>query len=106
MNLIYNFCLGKTYNTRTMPSGIRAAIKRFNEVIGVSHFLHEMCRKAKGRYPNLVITFGFCNEGDQSLVFEYYINGDLTTWLLGKLSRSFNASFFFVQLIMGYLKVW
>jgi hypothetical protein len=71
MNLIYNFCLGKTYNIGMMPSGMRAAIKRFNEGIKVSHFLHEMCRKAKGRYPNLVITFGYCNEGDQSLVYEY-----------------------------------
>ncbi|CAK7338214.1 unnamed protein product [Dovyalis caffra] len=81
-NFIGEGILGKTY-IGMMPSGMRVAIKRFNEGIKVSHFLDEICRKAKIRHPNLVSTVGYCDKGDQSLVYEYCPNGDLATWLLG-----------------------
>uniref|UniRef100_A0A3N7G783 Protein kinase domain-containing protein n=1 Tax=Populus trichocarpa TaxID=3694 RepID=A0A3N7G783_POPTR len=66
-----------------MPSGMRVAIKRLKEGVEVCHFLDEICEKAKIRHPNLVGIIGYCNKGDQSLVYEYCLNGDLATWLLG-----------------------
>ena len=68
-----------------MPSGMKAAIKRLNEGIELHNFIDEICRKAKIRHPNLVSTVGCCDSGDECLVYEYCVNGDLSSWLLGKL---------------------
>eukprot|EP00258_Populus_trichocarpa_P029322 XP_024445341.1 G-type lectin S-receptor-like serine/threonine-protein kinase B120 [Populus trichocarpa] len=81
-NFIGEGVLGKTY-IGMMPSGMRVAIKRLKEGVEVCHFLDEICEKAKIRHPNLVGIIGYCNKGDQSLVYEYCLNGDLATWLLG-----------------------
>jgi serine/threonine protein kinase len=94
MHLIYKFCSGKTY-IGMMPSGMRVAIKRLKEGVEVCHFLDEICEKAKIRHPNLVGIIGYCNKGDQSLVYEYCLNGDLATWLLGKFSWSLHTSILF-----------
>ncbi|XP_061951915.1 probable serine/threonine-protein kinase PBL8 [Populus nigra] len=81
-NFIGEGVLGKTY-IGMMPSGMRVAVKRLKEGVEVCHFLDEICEKAKIRHPNLVGIIGYCNKGDQSLVYEYCLNGDLATWLLG-----------------------
>jgi serine/threonine protein kinase len=103
MHLIYKFCSGKTY-IGMMPSGMRVAIKRLKEGVEVCHFLDEICEKAKIRHPNLVGIIGYCNKGDQSLVYEYCLNGDLATWLLGKFSWSLHTSilFFFFFIFLKY----
>ncbi|KAK7838706.1 protein strubbelig-receptor family 8 [Quercus suber] len=73
---------GKMY-VGIMPSGMKAAIKRLNEGIELHNFIDEICRKAKIRHPNLVSTVGCCDSGDECLVYEYCVNGDLSSWLLG-----------------------
>ncbi|KAM3714348.1 hypothetical protein ACB098_01G327500 [Castanea mollissima] len=75
-------CSGKMY-VGIMPSGMKAAIKRLNEGIELHNFIDEICRKAKIRHPNLVSTVGCCDRGDDCLVYEYCVNGDLSSWLLG-----------------------
>ncbi|XP_065638777.1 G-type lectin S-receptor-like serine/threonine-protein kinase At1g61480 isoform X3 [Quercus suber] len=81
-NLIGEGILGKMY-VGIMPSGMKAAIKRLNEGIELHNFIDEICRKAKIRHPNLVSTVGCCDSGDECLVYEYCVNGDLSSWLLG-----------------------
>ncbi|KAM4125638.1 hypothetical protein ACB094_01G325000 [Castanea mollissima] len=81
-NLIGEGTLGKMY-VGIMPSGMKAAIKRLNKGIELHNFIDEICRKAKIRHPNLVSTVGCCDRGDECLVYEYCVNGDLSSWLLG-----------------------
>lgn len=77
--LIYS---GNVY-VGTMPSGMRAEILRISEGIEIHHFIDEICVKTKIRHPNLVSVMGYCNKGEQCLVSDYCVNGDLTSWLLG-----------------------
>uniref|UniRef100_A0A7N2R064 Protein kinase domain-containing protein n=1 Tax=Quercus lobata TaxID=97700 RepID=A0A7N2R064_QUELO len=81
-NLIGEGTLGKMY-VGIMPSGMKAAIKRLNEGIELHNFIDEIFWKAKIRHPNLVSTVGCCDRGDECLVYEYCVNGDLSSWLLG-----------------------
>ncbi|KAF8400528.1 hypothetical protein HHK36_013827 [Tetracentron sinense] len=74
--------LGKMY-IGIMPSGMRVAIKRINEGMKLHGFVGEICMMAKIRHPNLVTILGYCDKGDQCLVYEYCVNGDLARWLLG-----------------------
>jgi serine/threonine protein kinase len=76
-----------------MPSGMRVAIKRHDEGIELYTFVDDICRKAKIRHPNLVSTLGYCETGDhECLVYEYCVNGDLGSWLLGKLLSLFDGN--------------
>ncbi|XP_040998248.1 probable LRR receptor-like serine/threonine-protein kinase RKF3 [Juglans microcarpa x Juglans regia] len=83
-NLIGEGTLGKMYIGR-MPSGMRVAIKRLKEGIKLHTLVDDICQKAKIRHPNLVSTLGYCDRGDECLVSEFCVNGDLESWLLGKL---------------------
>ena len=67
-----------------MPSGMKATIKRLNEGIELHNFIDEICRKAIISHPNLMSTVGCCDSGDECLVHEYCVNGDLSSRLLGK----------------------
>lgn len=81
-------CAGKVY-IATMPSGMRAAIKRINDGVNLRDFMDEIHRKAKIRHPNLVGIMGYCDRGDQCLVYEYCVNGNLAQWLIGKILYKF-----------------
>ncbi|KAG6625660.1 hypothetical protein CIPAW_16G113700 [Carya illinoinensis] len=82
-NLIGEGTLGKMYVGR-MPSGMRVAIKRLKEGIKLHTLIDDICQKAKIRHPNLVSTLGYCDRGDECLVSEFCVNGDLESWLLGE----------------------
>ncbi|XP_057969781.1 probable receptor-like protein kinase At1g80640 isoform X2 [Malania oleifera] len=81
-NLIGEGTLGRMY-VGTMPSGMKAAILKMSEGIKLQDFTDQIYKKAKIRHPNLVSILGYCDRGDQCLVYEYCINGDLANWLFG-----------------------
>lgn len=68
-----------------LPSGMRVAIERLNKGINLHTLIDDICQKAKIRHPNLVRTLGYCDREDECLVSEFCVNGDLESWLLGKL---------------------
>lgn len=62
---------------------MRAAIKRINEGVKLHDFIEQICRKSKIRHANLLSILGYSSRVDHCIVYEYCVNGDLASWLLG-----------------------
>ncbi|XP_068652766.1 protein STRUBBELIG-RECEPTOR FAMILY 8-like [Aristolochia californica] len=85
-NLIGGGSLGKVY-MGLMPSGQKVAVKRVKEEMRLPDFTASMSKVTKIRHPNLVTVLGYCDKGEQCLVYEYCAGGNLANRLLGKPSQ-------------------
>lgn len=72
-----------------MPSGQKVAVKRVNEDIQIQKFSMEISKLARIRHPNVVSIMGYCDKGEQRLVYEYCVNGNLASWLSGRILFSY-----------------
>ncbi|XP_058114319.1 probable receptor-like protein kinase At1g80640 isoform X1 [Magnolia sinica] len=81
-NFIGEGSIGKVY-LGIMPSGMKVAVKRYNEEMKVESFATEVSKVAKVRHPNVASILGYCDKEEQCLVCEYCANGNLESWLLG-----------------------
>lgn len=76
--------VGKVY-LGTMPSGQKVAVKRLHDDMKLQNFAMEISKLARIRHPNVVSVLGYCDRGEQCLVYEFCVNGNLESWLLGKI---------------------
>ncbi|KAG9456313.1 hypothetical protein H6P81_000821 [Aristolochia fimbriata] len=85
-NLIGEGNLGKVY-LGLMPSGQKVAVKQVKKETRLPDFAAVMNTVTKIRHPNLVSVIGYCDKGEQYLVYEYCAGGNLANRLLGNPSR-------------------
>ncbi|XXG51864.1 hypothetical protein AAC387_Pa03g0334 [Persea americana] len=83
-NVIGEGSKGKVY-LGTMPSGQKVAVKRLHDDMKLQNFAMEISKLARIRHPNVVSVLGYCDRGEQCLVYEFCVNGNLESWLLGDL---------------------
>ncbi|XP_077237070.1 PTI1-like tyrosine-protein kinase At3g15890 [Tasmannia lanceolata] len=87
-NLIGEGTLGQVY-IGMMRSGQKVAVKRIKKEMKLQGFSDAIRKVAKVKHPNLVSTLDYCDRGEQWLVYDYCVNGNLESWLLG--NRKSNA---------------
>ncbi|RWR75456.1 proline-rich receptor-like protein kinase PERK15 [Cinnamomum micranthum f. kanehirae] len=81
-NVIGEGSKGKVY-LGIMPSGQKVAVKRLHDDMKLQNFAMEISKLARIRHPNVVSVLGYCDRGEQCLVYEFCVNGNLESWLLG-----------------------